>query len=114
MILNFVFYANILSIVLSVTAVIYSYSIYRYNRLAKMWLFLTWGFILIVVLRLFLIALGFGMFSSLKGISSIIEVIVRNLISLFFVLGLWGMKHNFEDFDLISKRVKSKVRKIRK
>jgi hypothetical protein len=79
-----------------------------------MWLFLTWGFILIVVLRLFLIALGFGMFNSLKGISSIVEVIVRNFISLFFVLGLWSMKHNFEDYDLISKQVKSKVRKTKK
>lgn len=112
--MSFVFYANILSIILSIAAVICSYSIYRYNRLAKMWLFLTWGFILIVVLRLFLIALGFGMFSSLKNISAIIEVIVRNFISLFFVLGLWGMKNNFESFDLISKQVKSKIKKIKK
>jgi hypothetical protein len=84
-----------------------SYKIYSFNRLSKWWLALVVAFIVQASRR------GFQIFYDLSDTNMhiLLDRSLMFLISLLLFLGLWSMLKNFENFDIVQKKVNNFVGK---
>jgi hypothetical protein len=101
---------GILQIIIQLIAVYYSYRIYLFNRLNKAWLTLTFGLILMALRRITASLVEFDIIPSFTGfISDIDRFILPTLISICLLMGLFYMFKNFENFEIIEKKIKNKI-----
>ncbi len=93
----------------SVIAAYLTYAIYRYNRLSPGWLALAIAFILIVFRRSIGFAIDRGYATAIQPYLKASEGVLLLIISLFNIWGLWAMKKNFENFEVVEKKVRERV-----
>lgn len=100
---------GIFSILFQFASVYLGYKIYTFNRIRKWWLALVFAFLIQGVKRIIVTYQDYF----ISGISSIILVdrVLQLLISLLIFIGLWSMFKNFENFEIIEKKVKAKIKK---
>jgi len=83
--------------------------IYRFNRLSKWWIALILAFLVQGIRR------GVQIYTDL-GYGSLGVSLDRSLmlvISFLMVVGLWAMMKNFEQFDVVSSKVREKIKKMK-
>lgn len=103
---------GILSIVGSAITAYLAYGIYRHNRLSKAWLMVVVAFVLIIFRRTLGYAMDMGYLADLKVALKEIEGVLLLVISVLYIIGFWSMKKNFENFDVIEKKTKEKIKAI--
>ena len=100
----------ITTFVLSAWIVYLVYRISRFNRLNKAWLFVALGFLLIVILRTLTLLYSGGFFPSFFKLWYIYDPVIRILDSLCFIIGFGSMLRNFQNFEVVEKKVVSKIK----
>ena len=105
--INYLVTFDVFAIIFQLLAAWFAYKIYRFNRLSKWWLGLIIAFVFQALRRFF------QAYTDWMGISSdpFFDRSLMFLISLFLVLGLWSMFKNFENFEIIEKNVKTKIKR---
>lgn len=100
---------GILSVLCQFASVYFSYKIYSYNRLGKWWLALVVAFFIQGLRRIFTVFEDSSVifFTNIQ----ILDRWFMFTISVLIVVGLWSMLKNFESFDVVEKKVRSKLRK---
>ena len=101
----------LVSILLAVYTAYLTYKIYSFNRLDKSWLFVTLGFILILILRVLTTFKGEGFYPEFFNFWYIIDPLLRIANSSCFIIGFWSMLKNFENFDVVERKIKKAVKK---
>ena len=101
----------ITSIFLSFYTAYLTYKIYSFNRLDKSWLLVTVGFFLILLLRVLNLLMGEGLFPEFFKLWYIYDPILRIMNSTCFILGFWSMLKNFENFEVVEKKVKKAIKR---
>jgi hypothetical protein len=96
-----------LAFVLQLAAAWLSYKIYKFNRLSKGWLAIVAAFLLQALRRL--VQLYYDYSGDVLNI--VFDRAVMLFISLLIFIGLWSMLNNFENFELVSFNLKSKIKK---
>lgn len=104
----------IIPVILSLITVYLVYRIYFFDRLDKSWLFVAVGFLLIVVLRILTLLNGEGFFPEFFKSWRLYDPLLRIANSICFIIGFFAMLRNFENFDVIEKKVKSKILRNKK
>lgn len=99
---------SVLAFLFQLLAAWVSYKIYAFNRLSNWWLALIIAFLVQAIRR------GFQIFYDVSSTSMniVLDRSLMFLISLFLFLGLWSMLKNFENFDVVQKKVDSKIKKV--
>ena len=97
------------ALVLQLVAAWFGYKIYQFNRLSTGWIALIIAFLIQVVRRMFQIYYDY------MGVEMgiLFDRSLMFFISLLLVIGLWSMLKNFENFDLVERRVKQVVKRGR-
>jgi hypothetical protein len=104
---------GLFQIVIQAIAVYYSYKIFSFNRLNKGWLAMTFALILMTLRRITAILIEMEMLSNLSGWLAITDrIILPTIISISILIGLLVMLRNFENFEVVEKKVK-KIIKMR-
>jgi hypothetical protein len=85
------------------------YRIYSFDRLDKSWLFIVLGFIFIVILRVSSLLQSNGFFPSFFTLWYIYDPLLRIANSVCFIIGFSSMLRNFENFEVVEKKVKGKI-----
>jgi len=107
--MNFIIILDIFAVLFQLAAAYFAFRIYRFNRLSKWWIALIVAFLVQAVRR------GIQIYSDL-GYGSLGTSLDRSLmllISVLMVMGLWAMMKNFEQFDIVSSKVKEKLKKMK-
>lgn len=103
---------GVLQIVIQAVAVYYSYKIFSFNRLNKGWLALTVALILMTFRRITALLIEMNFLASFSGwLAHIDRIVLPTLISIFLLIGLFVMLKNFENFEVVEKKVKKAVKK---
>lgn len=106
---------GVLQIILQAIAAYYSYRIFSFNRLNWGWLAMTFALVLMTFRRVTAILIETKFLSVFSGIiSDLDKIILPAVISVFLLVGLFVMFKNFRNFDLIEKKVKSKIREVKR
>jgi hypothetical protein len=84
-----------------------SYKIYKFNRLSKGWLAIVAAFLLQALRRLVQLYYNY----SGDVLSVFFDRAIMLLISFLIFIGLWSMLKNFENFEIVSSNLKSKIKK---
>jgi hypothetical protein len=104
-----------LQIIFQAIAAYFSFVIYRFNRLNKAWLFVTFALILMTFRRITASLIEFSLISNFSGTIALLDrIILPFLISIFLFLGLWAMLKNFESFEVVATKTKIAVSKLKK
>lgn len=98
-------------VILSLYVSYLSYKMYLFNRLDKSWLFVTVGFLLIVLLRVLTILMSQGFFPEFFKLWYIYDPLLRIMNSACFIIGFWSMYRNFKNFEIVEKKVRRVVKK---
>ncbi len=103
---------GVLQILIQFVAVYYSYRIFSFNRLNKGWLAMTVALFLMTFRRITALLIEMNFLSSFNGwVAAMDRIILPTLISIFLFVGLFVMLKNFENFDVVEKKVKKAVKK---
>lgn len=108
--LMFTVILGIISILGSLFTAYLTYGIYRYNRLSKGWLALTWAFIFIVLRRTLGFVSDFKLLPDYLPIFKTTEGFLLLLITFLNIIGLYTMLKNFEEFDIVEKKTKKLIK----
>lgn len=105
-------FLGILQIIIQAIAAYYSYKIYSFNRLNGGWLALTFALILMTFRRITALLIEFSLLAKFGGWLDFTDrILLPTLISIFLLVGLIVMYKNFEDFEVVEKKVKQIVKK---
>ncbi len=105
---------SILDIVLQLTVAYFSFKIYNFHKLSKVWLAVPIGFVFMAMRRIIALSYKMGYFqNSIISIQFIDSIFVPFIISLLLVFGIWAMYNNFQNFALIEKDVTEKVKEYK-
>ena len=106
---------QLVSFIMSLFAIYFSYKIYQFNRLRKAWLAITVAMTFLSIRR-FIGVLDLSNF--VDGLPKIIDIIDRPIIPFItmtlLVIGLYSMKKSFETFDIVGKKVHEKISNLQK
>jgi len=103
---------GILQIILQSIAVYFSYKIYQFNRLRQGWLAITFALIFMTFRRITALLIEMKYISSFVGwFAPLDRIILPFIISVLLLIGFWTMPNNFEDFEVIEKKITKKIKK---
>lgn len=109
------FFLGIFQIVIQAIAVYYSYKIFSFNRLNKGWLALAFALILMTFRRITALFIEINVLPNYSGwISYTDRIVLPTVISVFLLVGLFFMYKNFEDFDVVERKVGKIIGRKRK
>jgi hypothetical protein len=102
---------GILSIILQFLAAYFGYQIYKFNRMSKAWLLIIIAFLIQGVRRVITSYEDLSLISITNKV--LIDRSLMFLISFFMAIGLLAMMNRFENFEVIDKETKKKVRSFK-
>ena len=106
---------SILDILLQLTAAFFSYQIYTFHKLSKVWLAVPLGFVFMATRRILALSSANGYFEdSILSIQFVDSILIPFVISLLLVFGIWDMYNNFQKFALVERDLKEKVKDFKK
>jgi hypothetical protein len=88
-------------------SIIFAFRIYKFNRLSKWWLALILAFLIQGIRRLITLYDDINLISITNNL--LIDRSLMFIISILILIGLWAMMKNFENFDIIEKKVEKKL-----
>ena len=101
---------SLLDVLLQLVAAYFSFKIYTFHKLSKVWLAVPLGFVFMAVRRILALSYAQGYFQdSILSIQFVDSIFIPFVISLLLVFGIWAMYNNFRDFALVEKDVDKKV-----
>ncbi len=103
-------FLGVFAIVFQLSAAYIAYSIYRFDRMSKWWLFIVFAFVIMGVRRVFTLWADY----SIVNVTSemIFDRGLAFLISVLINVGLWSMLKSFNSFDIVAKKVRDKAKKF--
>jgi len=111
MVNTYIVIAGILSIIGSLITLGLCYKIYLFNRLNKAWLAVVFAFGLIIIRRGIGFMRDYNLLPTLNSLLQSFESTLLIIISVLYIIGFWSMLKNFENFDVVQKKVQSKIEK---
>lgn len=106
---------GIVQIVMQAFAAYFSYKIYLFNRINKVWLAVTFALIIMTFRRITAFMIEINYLSAFRGsIADLDRIILPTLISVLLLYGLWAMYKNFENYEVVEKKVRDKIKHFRK
>jgi hypothetical protein len=106
---------SIVDVGLQLTAAFFSYQIYTFHKLSKVWLAVPLGFIFMGIRRVLALSYTEGYFQdSILSIQFVDSILIPFIISLLLVFGIWAMYNNFQKFALVESSVKEKVKEYKR
>jgi hypothetical protein len=100
-----------LAAIFTLIAAYFSFVIYRYNRQSKSWLAITLALSILFVRRVigfYIIAYDTGYIEDITNFLD--RPLIPLIVSILFLLGLYGMKKNFESFEVLKDKVQAKLK----
>ncbi len=104
---TYIIILGVLSLIFQFLAAYLSWNIYYFNKTNKWWLALVFAFVLQAIRRVQQV------YYDIVGTSAQNIFLDRGLmflISLLILIGLWSMLKNFENFEVIETKVKTKLK----
>lgn len=106
---------GIIQIVVQFAAAYFSYRIYKYNRLNQAWLAVTWALVFMTLRRITALMIELKYISSFSGwIADLDRIILPFIISILLFWGFLAMLKNFENFEVVEKKVRKKINLFKK
>jgi len=103
----------LVAVAIQIVAAYFSFAIFRFNRISTNWLALTWG---IMSIALGTIITVLAEYETVPGYTKELlftgQIVLPILASLLMAFGLWGMKKNFEYFEVVEKEATTKIRTL--
>ncbi len=105
---------SFLDLALQLAAAYFSFKIYTFHKLSKVWLAVPLGFIFMGIRRTLAWSYVQGYFKdSVLSIQFVDSIFIPFVISLLLVFGIWAMYNNFQTFALVEKDVTKKVKEYK-
>lgn len=103
----------LVAVAIQIVAAYFSFVIFRFNRLSTNWLALTWGIMFIALGTTLSILAEYDTVPAFtRELLFTGQIAIPILASLLMAFGLWGMKKNFEYFEVVEKEATTKVRSL--
>lgn len=103
-----------LQILIQIVAIYFTYVVYKYNRLNKVWLSVTVALALMTVRRIIALGIELEIFANSEAIEFTDRALIPLAVSTLLLGGLWSMKRSFESFEILEKKVREKALKMGK
>lgn len=99
-------------IIVQAVAAVYAYKIYAYNRLNRGWVAMIFALILMTLRRITALLIEFKLFSNFDGwLAYTDRIVLPSLISILLFIGLYVMFKDFENFEVVEKKVVKFIKK---
>jgi len=108
---NINLYTGIYSIAGGIITAWLTYKIFLFNRIGRGWLAVMWAFIFMALRRALGFMSDFNILPDYKTYFKFTEYIILVIITTCLLYGFYAMLKNFEGFDIVERKVQSKLRR---
>ncbi len=105
---------GILSLIIQFSAVYFAYKIYLFNRLGKGWISIIVAFIIMGLRRVTALLIELGFMPAYSGAIKTLDTLwLPFIITILIAIGIYSMLGNFENFEVVEKNLRNKLKKFK-